>query len=70
MGIHKNSYPIFLFFSVTYAAVQCYACNPCGTTWNPAAANVIQTSNPNDYCRVSILNSLIKIKFSLLTRKQ
>ena len=40
-------------FVVTHAAVQCYSCNPCATTWTAGSASVIQTSNPNDFCRVS-----------------
>ncbi len=49
------------FLPVTHAASSCYTCNPCGTTWNSAAATVAQTSNPNDYCRVSLFIILIEI---------
>lgn len=49
------SFIFSLMITNTYTAVQCYSCNPCGTTWNPSGATVIQTSNPNDYCRVSLI---------------
>jgi hypothetical protein len=37
----------------THGASSCYACDPCGTTWEPAKASIVRTSGPNDYCRVS-----------------
>ncbi|CAF1685345.1 unnamed protein product [Adineta ricciae] len=60
---------IFIFISsieVSYGASSCYSCNPCGTTWNPAAAQVIQTSTINDYCRKTVTGTLV-VKDSVST---
>ncbi|CAF4216059.1 unnamed protein product, partial [Rotaria magnacalcarata] len=57
----KNFSPTvnYLFSVVTHAASSCYACNPCGTTWNPAVATTIQTATPTDYCRKTVTGSLV-----------
>ncbi|CAF0890748.1 unnamed protein product [Rotaria sp. Silwood1] len=48
-----------LLLSFTQAASSCYACNPCGTTWNPAVTTIVRTTTPNDYCRKTITGSLV-----------
>ncbi|CAF0918616.1 unnamed protein product [Adineta steineri] len=71
MMMMMTMFPIILLvfiisFDTTYAASSCYSCNPCGTTWNPSAANVIQTSGLNDYCRKTVTGTLV-VKDSVST---
>jgi len=57
-----------LSFQVTHAALSCYACNDCGTIWDSSKATIVQTSNANHYCRVSI-NFDLKSKNNFLFQK-
>ncbi|CAF0890381.1 unnamed protein product [Rotaria sordida] len=51
-------------FSITHAALTCYSCNDCGTSWDASKATIVQTSGANDYCRKTVTGSSVSKDFS------